>query len=348
MENFRKSFFELIDVSSSIIITSHISPDDDSIASVLSMYDVVTKYKSDVQVRIVYTAEKSNEVVGRYGTFQNFEQIEFVDDVANHLNSYDLLIMLDGAEYHRFSRIPEKLQQIKTSVVIDHHSSPPDNFTISYIDTNSSSNAENIYSIFYDTELPSKKVAEIFLLGILADTGTFRFLKPTQTKTFTVAKNLVEIIGISIDEFLSRYNQISTRAFMLLQEYIKNTVFDEIDGWPKFQYTFASEKYIRDNNFLDSEISSASSMYAAFYIRNIQEYSWGFTVNCRTTGDYNVSFRSLPKSVNVRDFAERMKIGGGHDRAAGGGFKKTDGYGSVSACVDAIKEFMRNNKPLIS
>ena len=82
MENFRKSFFELIDVSSSIIITSHISPDDDSIASVLSMYDVVTKYKSDVQVRIVYTAEKSNEVVGRYGTFQNFEQIEFVDDVA--------------------------------------------------------------------------------------------------------------------------------------------------------------------------------------------------------------------------------------------------------------------------
>lgn len=348
MENFRKSFFELIDASSSVIITSHISPDDDSIASVLSVYAVIKEYKTDSQVRIIYTGKMGEESMKRYSTFSNFEKIEFTNDLSENIKSGDTVIFLDGSQYYRFTNQPERIGKDNTLICIDHHSSPPDNFTLSFIESTIPSNAENIYRIFFSEKDPSVEVARCLLLGILGDTGGLRYVRPDQTETFLIVKKLLEIIGMSVDKFNSGFSSTSQPVFEVIKEYIKNTVFDEVDGWPPFQYSFVLEDFIEKSSLSESVVEIGNTIYKSQYIRTIEKYPWGFVLRPKNDGTFSVSFRSLQDSVNVRDLAERMKIGGGHDRAAGGNFKKTDGYGSVSACVDAIKEFMRNNKPLIS
>lgn len=348
MENFRKSFFELIDASSSVIITSHISPDDDSIASVLSMYSIISNYKTDLSVRIIYTGIMGEESKKRYRHFSNFEKIEFTNDLSENIKSGDTVIFLDGSQYYRFSNQPERIGKDNTLICIDHHSSPSDHFTLKFIESSISSNAENIYRIFFSEKDPSVEVAKCLLLGILGDTGGLRYVRPDQTETFLITKKLLEIIGMSMDKFNSGFSSTSRPVFEVIQEYIKNTVFDEVPGWPPFQYSYISERFIENGFFDESTVGVGNTIYKSQYIRTIEKYPWGFVLRPKNDGTFSVSFRSLQDSVNVRDLAERMKIGGGHDRAAGAHFKKTDGYGSVSACVDAIKEFMRNNKPLIS
>ena len=44
---------------------------------------------------------------------------------------------------------------------------------------------------------------------------------------------------------------------------------------------------------------------------------------------------------------ERMKLGGGHDRAAGGTFKRADGDVSVKDSVEKVLSWIKNNKPAI-
>lgn len=346
-QEFKEQFYTLVDNAKNIVITSHMSPDDDSIASVLSVYQVIRIHRPDVKVAVMYTGKESIETTNRYQTFANFEKIKFVDDIANHLDGCDLLVMLDGGQYSRFSLLPEKLKEVTMKVCIDHHASSPDDFNLSYIQPSASSNAELVYQIFCREEHVDPKLAEIFLLGIIADTGNFSFVRPEQSEIFAIAKEIVEHAGISIDQLRSRYNQYSRKVFNVLQNLIKNTQFDEIINWPPFMYTFVDELFVEAGSYTESEVRSASSIFVSYYARSVEGYSWGFVITERG-GEFKLSFRSLPQSVNVRDLVERMQIGGGHDRAAGGSFKKTDGYASVEACIEAIKDFMKNNKPLIS
>jgi nanoRNase/pAp phosphatase (c-di-AMP/oligoRNAs hydrolase) len=52
--------------------------------------------------------------------------------------------------------------------------------------------------------------------------------------------------------------------------------------------------------------------------------------------------------VNVRDLAERMGIGGGHDRSAGSAIKKVDKDIESQQAIDTIIEWMKTNKPLLN
>lgn len=194
MENFRKSFFELIDKSPSIIITSHISPDDDSIASVLSMYSIISNYTTNVDIRIVYTGKMGEESIKRYCHFSNFEKIEFTNDLVENIKSGDTVIFLDGSQYARFTNQPEKIGDNNILICIDHHSSPSDNFTLQFIESSIPSNAENIYRIFFSEKEPSVEIAKCLLLGILGDTGGLRYVRPNQSETFLITKNFWKLL----------------------------------------------------------------------------------------------------------------------------------------------------------
>lgn len=337
---FKEKFWALVSESNNILITSHISPDDDSISSVLSMYEIILQRFPEKKVRIAY----SNERITQYESFTYFDKIEFVDDVANLVNEIDLLIVLDGSEYHRFSRMPEILQTASKSICIDHHNSPPSTFTLSLIIPTMPANGELIYRAFEGDYTITKSLAEAFLLGILGDTGNFRFLKPGQTETFLIAKKLLDILGVSIDSFRSRYGMMSKREFELLKEFIKNTQYAEISNWPPVQYSFVDKNTIAKEGYSDTELSAASSIYVSMYVRNIQGYTWGFTIKPKSTGELSLSFRSLPGSVIVRDLVERMGIGGGHDRACGGSFKNTQ---EVEEGIEKILTWMKDNAPLL-
>ncbi len=343
-KEFRKEFFNLVETVDLVYITGHISVDDDSVSSTLAIYKIITQKYPNKKVKIVYTDQPTDQ----FKMFENFDQINFVPDIVKKIEKDSLLIMVDGSQYPRFSHQPEKLKnKLGKTICIDHHSSPPDTFDLSLIVPTIPSCAEIIYQTFSRDKEISKKLAEIYLLGILGDTGNFSYIKPEQAKTLSIAKKLIEIANIEIQEFQARYSTISKRVFEIVKEYIKNTQYHQIDGWPKFQTSYVSKEFKQVNSLTDAEISEGAHIYGTHYLRTITNYTWGFILLPRenSQGPYvTVSLRSLPNSVNVRDIMERMGIGGGHDRAAGGELES----GNVKKCLEQMLTWIEKNKPEIS
>jgi nanoRNase/pAp phosphatase (c-di-AMP/oligoRNAs hydrolase) len=267
-----------------------------------------------------------------------------VDDIANHVEGVDLLIVLDVNNLNRVSKIPEKLLTIPKTITIDHHASVPDKFTLTIIDSTISSNSEMIYRALDAEQYLTKDLAKIFLLGILEDTGGLSYVGPAQLGVFDIVKKLVEISGVNINVFRASYGGIPKQMLPIIQMLVKNTDYKEIEGWPPLQYTFITDKIVKESNFSDENLSEAKDIFTGQYLPRIKGYSWGILVTPKADGSSRVSARSLQGSVNVRDMFERMKIGGGHNTASGGTFKDSDPEKSL----DIIFEWMKNNKPLLN
>jgi phosphoesterase RecJ-like protein len=336
IEDFKKSFFEIISESNNIVITSHTSPDDDSVGSVLLMRSILTQKYPSKNIRIIYTGQK----VERYSIFKNFETIEWVDDISDHVESFDTLIMLDSSNWRRFSKSLEKLSSIPKTIAIDHHASVPDEYTLLFKDESACANTELMYQIFFNGSEYTKEEAEYLLLGINGDTGGFAYIEPNKAGVFILIKELIEKVGISVDLFRSRYMGIPHKIIPLLQELVKNTKYQTIESWPPVQFSFIKET----KGYSDEEVSAASHIYMSQYLTRVEGYSWGFVITSREDNTCRMSGRSLPGSVDVRAFHEALGIGSGHVRASGGYFKEAD----PEICLEKVLEFMKNNKPVLS
>jgi phosphoesterase RecJ-like protein len=337
--SFRESFFALVKNAENIIITSHYSPDDDSIGSVLSLYQILKNNYQNKNIRIIYTGVP----VSRYSVIPYFEHIEWVSDVSEYVKHSDVWVFLDANQYGRFSKQSDILEQVSVSICIDHHASLPDKFSLVLIDPTITSTSELIYRAFDLENNITKDLAQSVLLGILGDTGNFSYVPPSQSGVFLIAKHLVETVGMPIDGFRARYGGIPKRIIPLLQELVKNTTYSNISGWPDGQYSFIDRDVLSMSQYSDEDISAASHIYMGQYLPRVEGYTWGFVITPRTDSTCRMSGRSLPGSVNVRDLHERLGIGGGHDRASGGYFVEID----PSVCILKVLEWMKENKPLL-
>ena len=343
-DQFRADFFKLTDKTESTCITTHISADDDAIASILAAYRILSDKYPAKNIQVICTGEPNN----RFRSFQNFEKIQFVPDAGDYFNKFDLLLLLDGGNYHRFTPKPDKLKEFQgKTICVDHHGSPADEFSLTLVAPGIPSTAEIIYLVFCKNAPVDKPLAEIFLLGILGDTGNFSYLKPDQTETFLTAKRLVEEGAVEIVSLQARYRTLEPKTLASLGELIKNTTYHKINSWPDFQTSFLNRESVHKNNLTDKEASEATGIYTAFFVKSVIGYSWGFAIRPKTNGECSISFRSLPGSVNVRELAERMRIGGGHDRAAGGTFKEKGKVLDPKECLDKVLDWISKNEPVI-
>ncbi|MFZ2153371.1 MAG: DHH family phosphoesterase [Microgenomates group bacterium] len=330
--NIKSSFQKLVRKSSNIVITSHYSPDDDAIGSSLATFNWLTTKFPHKNIRIIITGS----YVSRYSEFYNYHQIKFVSDLSTELEDIDLLIMLDGSQYSRFTRTPNSIASSQfLKVCFDHHSSPIDKFDLIYLDKTATSTSEIILDTLYKNIKFGKPIAELFLMGIFGDTGTINYLKPNQLNTLDNLKKLLKITQTEIQEFKSTYSSITFPAFTIIQEFMRNTQFMDLHSGHNYQYTFVTPEFINQNDFSDGQISEAAHIYMSQYLRIIENYQWGFIATPKRD-EISVSFRSLPKSVNVRALVEKIDIGGGHDRAAGSSFK-ADKWGKKLNLQFAIK-----------
>ncbi len=339
---FVAEFWKLISQAKAIIITSHTSPDDDSIGSVLATFWIIkSKYPKKV-VKIIYTGNFDN----RYSYFEGYDQVSFLPDIADQVGDADLMIMLDGSQYSRFTKDGEKLKKFKgKTICIDHHSSPPDNFDLLLLLPNFISTCQIIYKGFYEAKEVPKNIAEPMLLGLLGDTGNFTYIRPSDLEIFDMAKKLVESLQVPIQEFMSKYNVIAPKIFQIVKEYMVNTKFEELPGWDNYSWTFLSRECTEREVLSDNNLSEAAHIYMDHYLRTIANCPWGFIITPKSDGSCSISFRSLPKHVNVRSVVETMRIGGGHDRASGGTFKSINGEKvNPLKCYEQLKVWMNSNK----
>ncbi len=340
-EEFRILFDQKIKDSESIVIASHIAPDDDSISSVLSTHYYLTEIlKIDKsKIRILYTWDK----IDTWNYFERFSEIEFVDDIYKHIGEKETIIFTDGSGWRRFSRNSD-IKQLKNYVIcIDHHPTPEDRFDLHLVATSRPSTAEIIYKLFFENEELNKEICELILMGILGDTGNFRYVKPNQSETFLIAEKLVRKGQITVESLENKYRTISIPVYKTLQEIMKNSQIMKLENWPDFLVAYITPEFIEENNLNDSQISEASGIFTP-YLKSLSGVDWGIVVTPRIVDKAcKLSLRSIPNSVSVRSLMEEMKIGGGHDRAAGGSIQTVN----PSEAIEILLNWMRANKPLI-
>lgn len=334
-EDFRKQFEILCSDASEIVLCSHLSPDDDSISAVLTMYRHLKDTYAEKTIRIIYEGKRND----RWAYFEGFEQINFVENLKEMLNEADLLIIMDVAQLQRVMKDVQSRSDLTgfegKIVCIDHHKNQPEEFDLTYIDDTALATAQILFELFYEeTPVIPERTCETLMLGILGDSGSFTYVQPIQAKIFDVAKKLVSNGEISIQSLKAkymRYDFVVLQIQQLLSQHIK---IYEIGGWGRFLLTYLNRSELKELCSDDDAISAACHIFIDSYGKAIKDVNWGVVVYPKFGKDeYAVSFRSLPEGVNVRKIVQGMGIGGGHDLASGGRF-----VGKISAqeCIEEL------------
>ncbi len=345
-QNFLAELENLSEKSERIIITTHRSPDDDAVGSLLSTYSHFTrKYPTKFISMIISGNDRS-----RWRYFKNSEKINFIGDITERLDDADLIIFLDGGEYHRFSESPESLTSFAgETVCIDHHASKPDKFTISLIDIFSTSASEIVYHLFYkEVEKIEKSDAETLLLGIIGDTGSFEYITPDKSGVFGVAQRLVKEGEVSIQKMRAQYNSYTEKELVIISEFIKQKkIITGVGAWPPLAVFSISRKFLAENNYSDAEGAEAKNIVISLFGTKIAGAPWGVSLEPTSDGGVKASFRSLPGGPNVRLLVEGLGVGGGHDLASGAKFTKKTSDLETEEVVRDIMSWMKENPPVL-
>lgn len=307
-----ETFRSYIKKAETIIITSHKSPDDDSISSLLSVLYWIQKNYPEKSVKAVY----ESMVHSRWQVFTGYDQIETVDDLTQL--KADLLICTDASQYYRCTSKPEVLTKFTTKICIDHHKNKLDDWDWSLVDMEAVSTAEILFQLLYKDA--DKDLAKLLLFGLLGDTGNLRYIDHTQTINFEIVKRLVEDAQINIQAFKAEYDYFSSDAIEIAKLLFGRQESVKIGEWPTFNLTYLEKN---ESHYPELDTKEGINMYVSMFGLLQKEMTWSVVLYPGKDG-VKLSLRSRPGSVNVRKLVQAMEIGGGHDRAAGGFWEGSD------------------------
>lgn len=346
--NEKIKFDELVNKSSNILITSHKNPDPDAVCSTLAIYSYIKKYHPKKGAKIVMSTSTFSP---EWNYAAGIDNIEWVEDIADYLKGVDLVIFLDGNQLSRFSSNDQKidLKDFK-SICIDHHPGEPDNFNLNLSDVSSSATCQIIADILFDSKSkPSKDVAETLLIGILSDSGSFRFVTYENSSVLETAKRLIDVAKTKVQTLQLKVDQIDEIEIDLMKTLLENTTNVKLKKLPGMTYSFLP-KSVLPKDINDNIVSDAHHRYMFYFLRLVKDHPWGFVVIPRPDGVFRISFRSTPGAPNVRLLANEFD-GGGHDLAAGGKYVPDDGEENLDAediCKKVLNTIMSTKVELTS
>jgi phosphoesterase RecJ-like protein len=209
-----------------------------------------------------------------------------------------------------YDRIVERAKKIfdkaKVTINFDHHKTNNGFAKYNLIDPKASSASEILFTFFEENGIEiTKDMADCLYVGILTDTGSFRY-ETTSPKTFEIAKKLVEI-GVNPAEIAKKCYDTKPKKMVLFQAYcLNNAVFLNDD---KIAYTV-----ILHTDMKKFETSDEHTEGIAVSLRSIKTVEISFVIKEAAKNCFKVSLRS--KYQDVAKVAQAFS-GGGHTFAAG-------------------------------
>jgi phosphoesterase RecJ-like protein len=323
------TFQTLIENSKNLVIVSHKSPDGDSVGSSMALYHYLKNKGIQANISVCYPdpapsfllwADEANIIL-------NYEQQPV--DVTSKLTEADLIICLD---FNDFSRVGELMEPVLKSgsakkIMIDHHLNPVlDQFDLVFSFPDRSSTCELLMEVMLATDHDSfidKKVAERLYLGIVTDTGSFRF-NSVSPKTHHYAAMLMSK-GLKHTQVHERTFDDNTLERLQLRSYI---LLSCMELWEEFNTAVLYLTMEDANRFNMKKGDTEGLANVALSIQGIQCAAF-----FKEEKDHiKISFRSK-ESFPVHEIASIHFHGGGHRQAAGGRFDGT--------LIDAMNAFKR-------
>lgn len=307
-----KELKEKLSKPENIVLVPHKNADGDAIGACLGMYHYLIKKGHSVTVvspnnypEFLRWLPGSKDVLKF--DMQNRQAKQAIDEAG-------LLFVLDFNAFHRVgSDMENTLVDYKgTVVMIDHHLDPEPIASYIYSDISICSTCQMIYHFLEkmdDVDAIDTNVATCLYLGIMTDTGSFRFPSTTSV-THRIVGELIDR-GADNSRIYNRvYDTNSYGRLQLLGRALSNLIVIEK---LKTAFITLSQEELDEFNFQkgDTEgvvnyaLSLEGIIFAAIFIED------------REQKIIKISFRSKGK-FSVNKFARAHFNGGGHDNASGG------------------------------
>jgi len=300
---------ELLHKYNNFLIVTHENPDGDALGSSFALLQYLRLAEKNVQLLL------PEQVPEKYTNFTPGGCLTYATglDWAN----YDFIIYLDTPMPKRAAMSDLNFKNIPLpSLNIDHH---PDN--INYAQWNlvmpkAAAAAEIMFMIFKADSKGkiSEEIASLLMLGMVMDTGGFRF-DNTSPKVMRHAAELLEL-GADYHHIINEMffsipiSQLKFQA-ELVSKHLRKACLGKL-AWFYVPPELV-EKY--DVNMRNTEglIESLRAIHGAEIVVIMQKHDMG----------YKISLRSKNPKYSVGSIARKLN-GGGHEMAAGGLIKSSN------------------------
>ena len=301
-----------------VALGGHVRPDGDCVGSSMGLYLYIKKNFPKIILDLYL--EPIPDV------FHLLTGTEHIQNDLTETKSYDLFITLDCADVERLGFSLPLFREAKKTFCIDHHVSNTGFADSNYIIWEASSTSELVYTLL-EEDLVDKDIAEWLYLGIVHDTGVFRF-SSTSPETMEIVASLLRR-GVRNDEIVEKtyfertfiQTKITGKALMNSELILENRCI--VSALSKEDMKeFGANTYDLDG--IVNQLWLTKDVDVAIFLYELE------------TGEYKVSLRSSD-SVDVSKIASAFG-GGGHKRAAG--------FNTKHSSKDAINLICQNIKKL--
>lgn len=303
---------EIVKDAKTIGISGHIRPDGDCVGSCMALYLYLKKVFPEKRTEVfleepaeVFACIKDiRNIRTDFMVQENMEEGNTKAASEKEIEKFDVFIALDTVK-ERMGAAEALYDKAAKTVNIDHHISNSGCGTVNYIDPQASSTSELVFDML-EEENVDVEIAKAIYIGIVHDTGVFRYSN-TSGKTLITAAKLVSY-GFDFSELIDKtfYERSYVQTLLLGRALLESIQFMNgkciVTGIEKKTLDF----YHADSKDLEGIVSQLN-----------QTKGVECTIFMYQTGnmEYKVSLRSKGR-VDVAQIAVYFG-GGGHVRAAG-------------------------------
>ena len=280
------------------LVTTHIRPDGDSLASVLILCTILEHFGKTHQIVL------DDKIPHKLDFLKGVDRIIMYDSGLSS-SPAPVVLVLDSSDLDRIGRVCNLFQEEALIINIDHHPGNTRYGQINLINSNKSSTVELVYPL---TEMArvrwTPELATLVYTGILSDTGRFLFANTSADALFICAEMVKKGADPSlISELLyNRVNPQTMRAYAQALSSLEFHLNDQVTCIHLPNDILCQREPVDTEGFVDT-IAGIEGVKAAFFM---MEYA---------PGKYRVSFRSKGE-VDMNALAGIFG-GGGHLRASG-------------------------------
>lgn len=325
-----KEVRDLIEASSKIILTTHVVPDGDAIGSVIAFAGYL-KQKGKSPEIINHSETPFNlQFLDRDNSIKVFMKNE--NENSKLIEDADLIVILDTNEFSRTKSMEQSVMNSKAKkICIDHHTGlNPEPFTAYISNIIYPSNCSILYDfIKADNEkYLTEEVVSSLYVGIMTDTGSFRFPRTT-SEVFIMCADLIRRGADPVKLYENVYATTTMENLKLSARFIESLEFFYDN---KVVVGIVTQRDFRELSLNIDHVEGFSSI-----IMNIKGIQIG-VILVELKDNIKISFRSKG-DIFVNELATGFQ-GGGHKNAAGANVKDISMPELKKIILERLKDYL--------
>ena len=307
---------ELLSTPQKIVIVPHKNPDGDAIGSTLALWHYLNNQGQNTTIVVPNDYPKFLKWMPGNEHILNYER----ENTQAKQRSDDATIIFT-LDFNHLGRVGQMQAILEVSnavfIMVDHHQDPSNYADYTYSDASMSSTCEMIYNLIEylgDVDRITPEIANCLYVGIMTDTGSFKFASTT-SRTHHIIAHLIDQGAESTRIHHKIYDTNTSNRLHLLGCALKNMVI--LEEFRTAYITLSQEELDTyefqkgdTEGFVNYGLTLEGIIFAAIFIENKEE------------GIIKISFRSVG-DFSVNQFARKHFDGGGHDNASGGRSERT-------------------------